>query len=354
MNPGGRAPNMIDVAREAGVAHITVSRVLNGHPSVRPETRERVNAAIAKLGYRRNDLARALRSGRSKTFGVLIAGSSLHELPRVLLGVEEAASVAGYSVALASWQVGSSESVDDIIGRMVGQGIEALVILADRTGAVDALERADPGVPTCVVMSGDLRNPALASVEFDQVLGARLAVDHLLQLGHRDIVHLGGRLEVFDAVARIEGWEQRMHEAGVAEPRLFQGDFTPRAGHDLGVQLMASGELPSAIFVGNDYMAMGLLAALADRGVAVPGDVSVVGFDDVSGAEYLGPGLTTVRQDFVALGRRSIEIVVGLMGGEPARHHLIPTELVVRRSAAQPAGTASAAGSGSIAASPGA
>lgn len=342
LSNGGRAPSMVDVAREAGVAHITVSRVLNGHPSVRPETRQRVEEAIAKLAYHRNDLARALRSGRSNTLGVIIAGTSLHELPHVLLGVEEAATSIGYSTMLASWQVGSPHSLDDIVGRTVAQGVEGLVILADRATAVESIERITPGIPTCVVMSGDIESSAVASVEFDQVLGARLATEHLLQLGHQDVVHLCGRLGVFDAVARIDGWRERMRDAGITEPRLFHGDFTARAGHDLGVQLLAADELPSAVFVGNDLMAMGLLAALSDRGVSVPGDVSVVGFDDLPGAEYLGPGLTTVRQDFVALGRRSIEIVAGLMADEQPRHHLIPTELVVRRSTAQPSTASSA------------
>lgn len=328
---------MVDVAREAGVAHITVSRVLNGHPSVRPATKDRVNTAIAKLGYRRNDLARALRSGRSRTLGVVIAGVNLHELPHVLLGIEEAASSQGYSTALASWHVGAPHTIAEIVARLVAQGVEGLVIMADRAGAVEALEELDPGVPTCLVMSGDLRNDAVASVEFDQVLGARLATEHLLELGHENVVHLSGRLEIFDAVARIKGWERRMREAGHVEPRVFHGDFTARAGHEFGVSLLAGGKLPSAVFVGNDLMAMGLLAALADRGIAVPGDVSVVGFDDMAGADYVGPGLTTVRQDFIALGRRSIEIITALMAGEQPRHHVIPTELVVRRSTAQPA-----------------
>lgn len=336
MSGGERAPNMVDVAREAGVAHITVSRVLNGHPSVRPETRQRVEEAIAKLDYRRNDLARALKSGRSRTLGVVIAGSSLHELPKVLLGIEGAASTTGHAVALASWQRASGHSLAETVDRVVGQGVEGLVIIADRPGVIDPLERLRPRVPTCVVMSGDFDNERIASVEFDQRDGARAATGYLLELGHEQVAHLSGRVETFDASARVEGWRERMREAGTTEPLLFEGDFTARAGHDLGVQLLAARELPSAIFAGNDLMAMGLLAAFADRGVAVPGDVSVVGFDDMAGAEYVGPGLTTVRQDFEALGRTAIEVVQRMLDGDRPHHIRLATELVVRRSAVQP------------------
>lgn len=340
-NGRGRPPNMVDVARAAGVAHITVSRVLNGHDSVRPETRRRVEEAIARLGYRRNDLARALKSGRTKALGVIIAGSSLHALPSVLLGIERGAQATGHSVALASWHTDSSFSLVDTVGRLLGQGIEGLVIIADRPGVIDALESLVPHVPTCVVMSGGVENAAIASVEFDQVHGARTATEYLLSLGHEAVGHLSGRRGTFDAAARIRGWRDLMAEAGVDEPLLFEGDFTARAGHDLGVRLLAALPRPTALFVGNDLMAMGLLAAFADRGVSVPEDVSVVGFDDMAGAEYIGPGLTTIRQDFEALGKRSIEIVAGILDGESPRHHLLPTELVVRRSAGPPTGARS-------------
>lgn len=331
---------MVDVAREAGVAHVTVSRVLNGHESVRPETRRRVEQAIAKLGYRRNDFARALKSGRTEALGVIIAGSSLHALPSVLLGIEKAASVTGHSVALASWHADSDHALVDTIDRLLGQGIEGLVIIADRPGVIDSLERLSPHVPTSVVMSGGVENSTIASVEFDQVQGSRTATEYLLGLGHQTVAHLSGRQGTFDAAARVRGWRERMNEAGDAEPLLFEGDFTARAGHELGVQLLNESARPTALFVGNDLMAMGLLAAFSDRGVSVPEHVSVVGFDDMAGAEYVGPGLTTIRQDFEALGTRSIEIIAGILKGDAPEHHLLPTELVVRRSAASPSSPA--------------
>ncbi|MGW2093594.1 LacI family DNA-binding transcriptional regulator [Promicromonospora sukumoe] len=329
---GKRPPTMVDVARAAGVAHITVSRVVNDEPTVRPETRKRVLRVIEELGYRRNDSARMLKSGRSTMLGVVLAGSELFELPRVLLGIEQAAKAAGHWVSLASWQGGTHEQLEQCLGRLVGQGAAGVAVIADRPVALEALDRTVARVPISVVMSGNVANPAIGSVELDQEQGARLAVRHLLDLGHRDIVHLSGRLETFDARARVDGWRAELQRAGIAEPRLLHGDFSARSGHALTTELLGAGRLPTAIFSGNDQMALGVLSALAARGVSVPGDVSLVGFDDMAGADYLVPALTTVRQDFVTLGRLSIEVLLGLIGGGEAKHHLLPPSLVVRAS----------------------
>jgi len=332
-----RPPGMMDVAREAGVSHITVSRVINGHPSVRPETRTRVEAAIQKLGYRRNSVARALKSRRSSTIGVVIVGSDLFELPRILLGVETAAKQTGYWVSLASRQ-GESTTGDlmETLQRLTDQSVEAIAVVADRPDAVEALSRLSIGVPVAVVMSGSVPNPDLGFVEVDQELGARLAVRHLLDLGHRDIAHLTGALRTFDARARVEGWQAELATAG-AEGALLEGDFSAESGFRLARELCA-GEtpLPTAVFAGNDQMAMGALAAFAERGVKVPQDVSVVGFDDMKGAGYLVPALTTVRQDFTHLGSSAIELLVDMLGGEPPQRRRLTPQLVVRRSTAVP------------------
>ena len=332
-----RPPGMMDVAREAGVSHITVSRVINGHPSVRPETRTRVEAAIQKLGYRRNSVARALKSRRSSTIGVVIVGSELFELPRILLGVETAAKTAGYWVSLASRQ-GESTSADlvETLRRLTDQSVEAIAVVTDRPVAVEALSGLSFEVPVAVVMSGSVAHPDLSFVEVDQELGARLAVRHLLGLGHRDIAHLTGALRTFDARARVEGWRAELDAAG-AEGALLEGDFTAESGFRLAHRLCdADAGPPTAVFAGNDLMAMGVLAAFAERGVRVPQDVSLVGFDDMKGADYLVPALTTVRQDFAHLGRSAIEQLVRMLGGEGAERRSITPELVVRQSTAVP------------------
>lgn len=332
-----RPPGMMDVAREAGVSHITVSRVINDHPSVRPETRARVEAAIQKLGYRRNSVARALKSRRSATIGVVIVGSELFELPRILLGVETASKQAGYWVSLASWQ-GESTTGDlvETLQRLTDQAVEAIAVVADRSVVVEALAGLVFEVPVAVVMSGSVPNPDLSFVEVDQELGARQVVRHLLDLGHRRIAHLSGPPRTFDARARVEGWQVELAAAG-AEGVMLEGDFTAESGFRLAHELCAhDAGPPTAVFAGNDHMAMGVLAAFAERGMKVPQDVSLVGFDDIKGADYLVPALTTVRQDFAHLGRSAIELLVRMLQGEKAAREKITPELVVRRSTAPP------------------
>ncbi|MEV0618371.1 LacI family DNA-binding transcriptional regulator [Nonomuraea sp. NPDC050404] len=337
-----RAPGMVDVAREAGVSHVTVSRVLNGHPSVRPETRARVEAAIEKLGYRRNSVARALKSRRSSTIGVVLAGAELYELPKILRGVQGAAQRAGYWVNLASWQGGTTQDLAETLQRLTDQAVEAIAVIGDRPMVVDALAGIATGVPMSVIMSGNVPNPDVGFVELDQELGARLAVRHLVELGHRHIVHLTGALRTFDAQARVDGWRAELAETPQAAGELFEGDFTGNSGYRLATYLVKrrEGELPTAIFAGNDQVAMGVLAAFAELGVKVPGDVSLVGFDDIAGAAYLVPALTTVRQDFLSLGERSVEQLLRMMRGGAASSERIAPELVVRRSTAPPRGQA--------------
>lgn len=321
---------MVDVARHAGVAHVTVSRVLNNPDIVREETRTRVDKAIEELGYRRNDVARTLKRGRSGMIGLIIAGEQLYELPRILLGVEQAAAEANQSVSMASWQSGDPDQLVTIIERLVGQAAEGITLVADRAVVAGALERVVTQVPMSVVMSGEVPNPAISSVEVDQERGAGLVVQHLVERGHRDIAHLTGRLSAFDATARLEGWRREMQCAGLREGQMLEGDFTARSGYELAHELMPA--LPSAIFAGNDQMALGALAAFAEHGVVVPRDVSLVGFDDMTGSDYLVPALTTVRQDFEALGRRSIQVLSETMAGVDPQHHQIDPELIVRAS----------------------
>jgi DNA-binding LacI/PurR family transcriptional regulator len=160
---GKRPPTMVDVARAAGVAHITVSRVVNNEPTVRAATRDRVLRVIDELGYRRNDSARMLKSGRSTMLGVVLAGSELFELPRMLLGIEQAAKDAGHWVSLTSWQGGTHEQLEQCLGQLVGQGAAGVAVIADRPVALDALDRTVARVPISVVMSGNVANPAIGS-----------------------------------------------------------------------------------------------------------------------------------------------------------------------------------------------
>jgi DNA-binding LacI/PurR family transcriptional regulator len=328
---------MHDVARAAGVSHQTVSRVLNDHPSVRPETRERVQAAIAQLGYRRNPIARALVTRRTHTIGVLAPASNLFGPASLVIAVEQAARSHGWYVSLASLSDFDPPSVDGAIDHFLGQQVDGLVVVAPVPSAVEACSAAALGVPTVMVATDAQPSAGFDVVAIDQEEGARLAVRHLLGLGHRTVTHLAGPEDWLDAAARLRGWRVELTAAGASMPEVMVGDWSADSGYRAGGDLVAGGELPTALFAANDLMAIGLVRALVESGVSVPEQVSVVGFDDIDATGFLLPPLTTVRQDLVTLGRLGVErLLARIAGAEPGDPVRQPPELVVRASTAAP------------------
>ncbi|GAA4735528.1 LacI family DNA-binding transcriptional regulator [Isoptericola chiayiensis] len=338
---------MADVARVAGVSHQTVSRVLNEHPSVRPETRERVLAAIDELGYRRNSAARALVTSRSATLGVVTTGSALFGPTSTLIAVEEAARDRGYFVSVATLRTYDTAAMHAAMEHFMAQGVDGIVVIAPHADVAAAVESFRAPVPVVVVAALDDASPdhgdgspsATVSLAVDQRSGARQATELLLDLGHPDVVHVAGPQGWFDARERAAGWREALQARGLepARPRLCSWSAADgyAAGRDLA-EAVAAGEGPTAVLAGNDQLALGILRALWERGVRVPDDVSVVGFDDVEGAAYFVPPLTTVRQPFAELGSRAVAMVVASLAGEPVAAQRIMPELVVRSSTAPP------------------
>ena len=340
---------MNDVAAVARVSHQTVSRVLNGHPSVRPATRERVLAAIGELGYRRNSAARALVTRRTGTIGVLTTGSGLYGPSGTLIALEEAARESGYFVSLATIRQFDRRSMAAVLEHFMSQGVEGVIVIGTQDTVADAVDDFRVPVPVVLIAARPERNAAdggppgsrTIRVAVDQRLGARMATDHLLGLGHPTVLHLSGPLDWFDARERRVGWVGAHVDAGLPEPELRVCDWSSGSGYQVGRAIAArtrSGGGPTAVFASNDQLALGLLHALAEAGVSVPGDVSVVGFDDVAGAEHFIPPLTTVRQQFDQLGRQSVAAMLGALSATPQESglQLIPPVLVVRESTAPP------------------
>jgi DNA-binding LacI/PurR family transcriptional regulator len=325
---------MADVARLAGVSHQTVSRVLNEHPNVRPLTRERVLAAIRELAYRPNAAARTLVTRRTHTFGVITADTMLYGPTSMLYGFERAAHDS-YFVSVASLPALDRRSMLDAVDRFLGQGIEGIVVIATVDTAVAALGHVPPEVPLVAVGCGT--RASVTSVAIDNVAGAAAATRYLLSLGHRSVFHVAGPANCLDARERAEGWRQALRETGAAEPALLVGDWSASSGYRLGTQLADDPGL-TAVFCGNDTMALGVIRALAERGLRVPEDVSIIGFDDVPEAGYYRPPLTTVRQDFGEVGRQALSTLVDRMSGAiPAGPRVrVAPELIVRASAAAP------------------
>jgi DNA-binding LacI/PurR family transcriptional regulator len=326
---------MSDVAVVAGVSHQTVSRVLNDHPSVLPETRRRVLGAVAELGYRRNQAARALVTRRTGTIGVLTSGSALFGPSSTVIAVERAARDVGLFTTVATMAGWSADEVVASLEHFMTAGVDGVVVIAAHDDAIEAVRAFGTPVPVVMVGPAHLPQP-LRSVAVDQYAGARLATRHLLGLGHRDVIHVAGPADWLDARGRAEGWRDELAAAGVEVTEPIPGDWSADRGYVVGRGMVAAG-LPTAVFAANDQLALGLLRAFAEAGVRVPLDVSVVGFDDVDGSAHFYPPLTTVRQDFGALGARCMAVLRAAIAGEERQvPGLIEASLIVRASCGPP------------------
>jgi DNA-binding LacI/PurR family transcriptional regulator len=326
---------MADVAKLAGVSHQTVSRVINDSAHVRPETRDRVLAAMRRLDYRPNPAARALVTGRSGTLGVVSFDTTLHGPASTLFAIEQAAHAAGYFITIVSLLALDRTSVLGAVERLRVQGVDGILVITPQEGAADALVNLPVGIPLVAVEAGRPNSVPLVAV--DQFAGAVDATQLLLDLGHETAWHIAGPRDFLEAQQRVDGWRSTLEAAGAEVPPVLVGDWSPRSGYRLGQQLAKDSDV-TAVFVANDQMALGVLRALHECGREIPGEISIVGFDDIPEAQYFTPPLTTVRQDFSEMGRSSLRLLLELMQntGQPPQRLTIAPELVVRRSTGPP------------------
>jgi LacI family transcriptional regulator len=322
---------MSDVAVAAGVSQQTVSRVLNNNPAVASGTRIRVRAAVDALGYRRNMVARALVTGSSHVIGVMVSSVSLSGPSGILLSVEQTARANGYWVLMASLARADTSEVSDAVTHFRDQGVDGVVVIAQTQMAVDAACTAVGTMPTVLITSGVV-SPEHSTVDIGQAEGARLVMTMLRGMGHTRIAHISGPALDLHAEQRRAAWAACLPAGLNAERLLAAGDWTAESGYRGALQLLAHRSLPTAIFAANDQMALGALRALHDRGLAVPRDMSVVGFDDIAGSECMIPPLTTVRQDRAAVGTAALTLLVEAIDGLPPRSIEIPAQPVVRAS----------------------
>lgn len=305
--PAGRRVGVREVARVAGVSTQTVSRVINDHPGIRPETRERVLEAMRTLDYRVNNAARALGTSRTRTIGILASDAGMYGPAVGILALEAAARATGRWVTAAYADAGDEDSVVDAAQHLSAQGVDGIVVLAPHARTLTALASAGLGLPVTALHSTNAY-----ALQRD---AAAIAVAHLADLGHASIAHLAGPDDWLEAVARAEGFVASLAERGLGSAGVWRGDWSAASGFavaaDIARAVRESGG-PTAVFVANDQMALGLIAGLVDAGIAVPGEVSVVGVDDNPDAAYYRPALTTVRLDIAGEAARSIADVLGL------------------------------------------
>jgi DNA-binding LacI/PurR family transcriptional regulator len=308
---------------------MTVSRVINGQPNIRESTREHVLKVIAELGYQPSSVARALASRRTRSIGVIVDAADHYGPKNTLLAIERAAREMGYTVAVFSLNGGGQESIRDGVADLSGHGVDAICMIAPRTSSIFAVVGASPDVPMVVVGDVD-EGPSMITVAVDQGHGSSLVAEHLAGLGHRSILHVAGPLDWIDAHARELSWRREMEARGI-EPRTLVGDWSSDFGYEVGARHLFDDA--TAVFASNDQMALGLLHGLWTRGIRVPDDIAVVGYDDAPESRHLMPPLTTVRQDFDAVGRAAVEAVLAAIEKRPveARQRVLP-ELIVRAS----------------------
>jgi DNA-binding LacI/PurR family transcriptional regulator len=330
--PMRRKPTINDVAQVAGVSFGTVSRVLNDAPDVSAATRKRVLQVIKDIGYRRNRAATALVTSRSMSIGILSDGSPRFGPVGTLMALENVARKKGYATTVISVEKPDEESVQAALDTLDDTGVGGIIVIAPHVEMAAAVWNASFRVPVEMIAAGASSTPNVFTYSENQELGARLATQHLIDLGHTDIAHIAGSMDWFDGRVRKRGWEAALRDAGLPQGLCIEGDWSPRWAYETGLKFVREDRVPQAIFAASDHTALGLIRAFAENGVRVPEDVSIVGFDDIEGSDFFLPPLTTVRQDFAALATMSMEVLTGAMEGREVDRTPIAPTLVVRNS----------------------
>lgn len=327
-----------DVAQAAGVSPSTVSRALNDSPLLREETKARIRRIAAELGYERNELARGLVLGSSGAIGLVIPDIANPFFAEVTRGVGERAHARGYGVVLCNTD-GDLERERSYIRLLRRKRVDGL-ILATVTAEDPYLGLLARSQTPFVLVSRRSQGVEAPYVGADDLLGGRLAVEHLVQLGHRKIGFIGGPPDVRCSQERLQAYREtlRRHRLPLRKEWIKFSDFTQTAGYKAGKQMLSLKNRPSAIFAANDVTALGVLRAAEELGLAIPDDLSLVGYDDISFAALPRIELTTVAQPSFKLGQLAADWLLRMLAGKPPRPpvKLLPPKLVVRQTTAPP------------------
>ena len=324
-----------DVAKRAGVAPMTVSRVINGSGYTSEATRRRVEAAIEELNYVPNSLARSLRSNQTHTLALVLSDVTNPFWTTVARGAEDAASQAGFNIILCNTDESEEKQaqylamllqkqVDGFILVPAGSRIEPVAAIQARQVPLVVLDRCVPGAEVDVVRGASWQ-------------GAYDMVAYLLELGHRRIAMLSGPADLSVSQERVAGYRRALQKAGLtpAEELILYGPFTQVGGYQMMEQMLSNSEPPTAVFAGNNFIAIGAMHALREAGLHVPDDMSLVAFDDLPDGFLLEPFLTVVVQPAYELGQRAVEQLLHRIEGDhstPIHEVILPTELIIRRS----------------------
>jgi DNA-binding LacI/PurR family transcriptional regulator len=324
---------MFDVAERSGVSHQTVSRVLNNHKNVSEKTRAKVLKAMQELGYRPNLVARALVTGKTATIGVLSHDTTLFGPASTLHAVQSAAREKGYKTTIFSLKGEDRDSIVAGIRELLNDGVDGIVIIAPQIQGTKEVSDVIGNFPAVLVESES--SASLPSVNVDQIYGAYEITKHLISLGHKKIAHISGPKDWYETDQRIKGYKKAMTENKLEVSQLWEGDWSAQSGYLAASQIIKSKKI-TAIFAGNDAMALGALKAISEAGLNVPKDISLVGFDDLPESRFLTPSLTTARQDFHEVGEQALAILLGLINKKKSRMNVaIKPDILIRESTAK-------------------
>jgi LacI family transcriptional regulator len=320
-----------DVAKKSGVSTATVSHILNGTRYVSPEVQKRVLQVIDELGYQPNSLARSLRMKETHTLGLILPDSINLYFAEIQNGAERAAVDQGYTVILCNTE-GDPEKEKRYVSVLRSKRVDGILFIS--AGPRSQLE-IDETYPM-VLVDRDLPGNKVDLVTSDNYEGGYMATHHLVSLGHRRIACITGPDEIVSSGRRISGYRQAMKEAGLPfDPQLVEaGDFHPASGRAVTEKLLRLPDPPTAIFAFNDLMAVGAIQAAGEAGRSIPGDLALVGFDDIELASFLQPPLTTIRQPKQEMGRLAVELLLSRIHdrNQPVRRITLPVSLILRES----------------------
>jgi len=312
------------VAREAGVSTQTVSRVINNRPDVSPQTRERVEAVISRLGYQPNAIARSLIRRRSHTLGVVATGLEYFGSSRTLVGIERAANQLGLSLLLCLLHEPATDSGERVIKSLLARQVDGIIWAVPEIGGNRGwLQAVTPRLTVPVVFLSMAPRDGLPVLTMDNRAGGQLAVEHLLAQGFRQIGLITGPADWWETRERQAGWQAALTLAGqpAEASQRVAGDWSASSGERGLVQLLEQCPGLDAVFASNDQMALGLLQAARRLGRRVPDDLAVVGFDDIPEAAFFHPPLTTVRQELIELGTQAVQAVTRRIEARQHRPH---------------------------------
>ena len=325
---------MLDVAEACGISYQTVSRVINNSPNVSTKTRRKVLHAIETLGYHPNQFARGLKTNRSHLLEVITFGVETY-IPRdLIVALGRTAKTFGYRLIFTDVKNDDPEEENQVLTHINSGFCDGAILTAPvESSLFEKITANPPAIPLLQIRNK--RGSLARSVTIDQYAGGTLAVQHLLDLGHRQIAEISGPLNYHEALTRHEGFMDTL-KARALQPvaSVEAAEWMPHDGYQAAEALLARGVSFTGLVVSNDYLALGAILAFSEHGLCVPADISVVGFDDIPESAYFMPPLTTIRQDYDALGQQSIQYLINVINHPetPVHQRVLMPRLIQRKS----------------------